>query len=229
MFDPFGDYETAGYLRNYRKLKDKKLVSDQERLACAAFAPKAAQYVRDRGHISYFDVLKVHEILFGKLYPWAGMDRRTTAPQLAISRAGIEDMFALPGHEKLAMDYALQLGSNPSTMKAKPGEVMGLMAHSHPFLDGNGRTIMLVHQELCRRAGFHIDWLKTNKSNYLHILTEELRAPGKGFLDDYLRPMMVMKPLDLVASVQAYLSLPGLNRAATSSTELKTDWAPPKP
>ncbi len=30
---------------------------------------------------------------------------------------------------------------------------MGLLASSHPFLDGNGRTILLVFMELAFRAG----------------------------------------------------------------------------
>jgi fido (protein-threonine AMPylation protein) len=29
-------------------------------------------------------------------------------------------------------------------MRERPGEVMGYFAHGHPFLDGNGRTIMVV-------------------------------------------------------------------------------------
>jgi cell filamentation protein len=243
MFDPFCDFETAGYLRNAYRYKDKVRVSAAERMEVASNAPDAAAFLIGTKSLQYSHVLKVHSILFGGLYPWAGTDRRVTAPELDISKAGIKDMFALPGHEKLAMDYALQLAANPSTMKGKPGEIMGLMAHSHPFLDGNGRTIMLVHQDLCRRAGFHIDWMKTNKSHYLHILTEELKSPGKGFLDGYLRPFIVAKPLDLTASLNSYLSVPGLNAenkggvavpgAPTSkpekSDEEQSSWEPPKP
>lgn len=122
MFDPFGDFETAEYLRNFRGLKDKKLISSQERLACQAFAPKAARYLREKKHLSYSDVLHVHKILFGDIYPWAGS---ATAPHLSISKAGIENIFTLPGEEKMAMEYALKMASDPSIMKAKPGEIMG--------------------------------------------------------------------------------------------------------
>jgi Fic family protein len=31
---------------------------------------------------------------------------------------------------------------------------MGYLAHGHPFLDGNGRTIMVLHCVLAQRAGF---------------------------------------------------------------------------
>jgi len=45
-------------------------------------------------------------------------------------------------------DYAQRLGQDRAFMAARPGEVMGYLAHGHPFLDGNGRTLMVVHIEL---------------------------------------------------------------------------------
>jgi cell filamentation protein len=75
-------------------------------------------------------------------------------------------------------------------MKAKPGEIMGYFAYAHPFLHGNGRTMMLVHAVLSQRAGFSIDWAATDKADYLSALTKELDAPGKGHLEAYLKPFM---------------------------------------
>jgi cell filamentation protein len=63
---------------------------------------------------------------------------------------------------------------------------MGHRAFGHPFLDGNGRTIMVVHALLAQRAGFSIDWAKTDKTAYLTALTKEIKEPGKGHLDAYL-------------------------------------------
>ena len=62
-------------------------------------------------------------------------------------------------------------------MAAKPGEVMGYFAYGHPFLDGNGRTIMVVHAELAERAGISIDWSATTKIGYLDALTQEIERP----------------------------------------------------
>lgn len=73
-------------------------------------------------------------------------------------------------------------------MAEKPGEIMGYLAYGHPFLDGNGRTIMVVHGVLPQRAGFSIDWAATTKTDYLSALTDELDNPGKGHLDAYLQP-----------------------------------------
>ncbi len=55
--------------------------------------------------LSYADVLETHRILFDAVYPWAGQDRRTTAPDLAISKGPV--LFAHPEHIRRAVDYAL--------------------------------------------------------------------------------------------------------------------------
>ncbi len=75
-------------------------------------------------------------------------------------------------------------------MMDRPGEVMGYLAYGHPFLDGNGRTILVVHVELAQRAGISIDWAATDKAAYLTALTRELDRPGKGHLDSYLKPFV---------------------------------------
>jgi len=67
---------------------------------------------------------------------------------------------------------------------------MGQLAFAHPFLDGNERTLLLVFMELCYRAGFAIDWSKTNKDHYLQALSDEIREPFKGHLDHYLKPFV---------------------------------------
>ena len=46
--------------------------------------------------------------------------------------------------------------------------------------------MLLVHAELCQRAGFSIAWQDTSKNDYLHKLTQEIASPGKGILDRYL-------------------------------------------
>ena len=212
MLDPFGDFETAGYLRNVYGYKEKAAVTGAERFTVKNNLSTAAEFIRRvNGEIRYSHVLKVHKLLFGELYPWAGIDRSVNAPELNITKAGLDDLFSLPFDTRRAMEYALNQASNQSVMRQKPGWIMGLMAYSHPFLDGNGRTIMLVHQELCYRSGFSVDWKKTNKSHYLSALTEELQEPGKGKLDNYLLPFVVDKKISLKESVDVQLSLPGLN------------------
>ena len=49
---------------------------------------------------------------------------------------------------------------------------------------------MVIHSVMARRAGFSIDWSKTDKTDYLTALTKEIDAPGKGALDTYLKPFI---------------------------------------
>jgi cell filamentation protein len=95
-------------------------------------------------------------------------------------------------------------------MKARPGEIMGYLAYGHPFLDGNGRTIMTVHSVLAQRAGFSIDWSATTKDAYLDALTKEIENPPKGHLDAYLKPFM-RDPIAYEQLATAIVRTPGLD------------------
>lgn len=187
-FDPFGDFETQGYLRNLAKEKDPEIVRRLEHTAFTTGIDAAFEYLAKVKHLSYPDVIETHRILFDAVYPWAGQDRLKTAPDLAISRGNV--LFARPEDIRRAVEFALTHGQDKKAMAAKPGEIMGYFAYGHPFLDGNGRTIMVVHGVLAQRAGFSIDWAATGKADYLATLTQELDDPGKGHLDAYLKPFI---------------------------------------
>lgn len=75
MFDPFGDFATEGYLRNFDKEKDPEIVKIAEHELFRAQLPQALDFLAQKKRIEYSDFLKVHQILFDGLYPWAGKDR----------------------------------------------------------------------------------------------------------------------------------------------------------
>jgi len=187
-FDPFGDFETQGYLRNLAKEKDPDIVRRLEHTSFTTGIDAALEGLAEIEHLSYQDVLETHKILFEAVYPWAGQDRLKTAPELAISKGPI--LFARPQDIQRAVEFALTHGQEKKFMAAKAGEIMGYLAYAHPFLDGNGRTIMVVHTILAQRAGISIDWAATGKAAYLSALTQELDDPGKGHLDAYLKPFI---------------------------------------
>jgi cell filamentation protein, protein adenylyltransferase len=187
-FDPFGDFETQGYLRNLAKEKDPDIVRRLEHASFTTGVDAALEHLATIKRLSYADALETHRILFEAIYPWAGQDRPKTAPDLAISKGSI--LFARPEDIQRAAEFALTNGQDKKFMTAKPGEVMGYLAYAHPFLDGNGRTIMVVHAVLAQRAEFSIDWAATAKVDYLSALTKELDEPSKGHLDAYLKPFI---------------------------------------
>jgi cell filamentation protein len=207
-FDPFGDFETRGFLRNLAKAKDPDIVRRLQHNSFMTGLGEALAKLAAQERLSYGDVLATHKILFEAVFPWAGEDRLTNASHLAISKGPV--LFAYPQDIRRSIDYALEHGQDKAFMVSKPGEVMGYLAYGHPFLEGNGRTIMVVHAVLADRAGLSIDWAATGKDEYLSALTREIDRPGKGKLDAYLKPF-IRKAAAKAAIAANVAGAPGLD------------------
>lgn len=69
MFDPFGDFETAGYLRNTGAEKDLAIVHVVEHALFRAQLPAALAYLAQCNRIDYDDFLAVHRLLFEGCIP----------------------------------------------------------------------------------------------------------------------------------------------------------------
>lgn len=212
-FDPFGDFETRGYLRNVAGEKDSERVKRLEHEAFRSRIGEALAALRTDKPLGYQDVLDTHRRLFGDVYPWAGQDRETTASQFAVGKGGRYDLFAHPRDARRAVEHALGMAADPAQMRAKPGEIMGLLCYGHPMLDGNGRTLMTVHAELCRRAGIRIAWENVAKADYLAALTRELERPGK-ILDAFLAPHVRRPATSVAQDAKRLQTLLGLGPAA---------------
>lgn len=183
-FDPFKDYESAGYLRNKEAEKDPNIVKKLEHAVFSANMEKAIKYLARLQEIRYQNFLYTHRILFEDFYPWAGQERKNLIPDSAIRKGPV--LFSHPEAASLAVTNGLNMACDKSTMRKKHGEILGLFAYGHPFLDGNGRTMLLVHMELCHRAGFSIKWHETKKDEFLAALTVEIEKPAQGILNAYL-------------------------------------------
>jgi cell filamentation protein len=207
-FDPFGDFATEGYLRNFEKEKDLAIIKRAEHASFVTGLDEAFAYLAKSKVLAYEDVLKVHGILFGAVYPWAGQDRIQTAPKLTIKKGTV--IFANVSEITAAVEFALRKGQDKEYMKARPGQIMGYLAYAHPFLDGNGRAIMTVHSVMAQRAGFGIDWSSTKKETYLDALTREIENPSQGHLDAYLKTLM-RDPVTHEQLAIAVVQAPGLD------------------
>jgi cell filamentation protein len=231
-FDPFGDFETRGYLRNVARTKDSKIIRQMEHASFTTGLDAAFAKLASRKQLSYDDVLGTHKALFEAVYPWAGEDRLTTAPRLVVSKGNDKTKisFAYPQDIRRAVDFGLDHGQDKKFMATRPGEIMGYLAYGHPFLDGNGRTIMVLHCVLAQRAGFSIDWAATSKNAYLAALTNELEDPDKGYLDAYLKPFIkdAVSYGELAANIAATPGLDGEGEdvvlGTTDDPELKAQY-----
>lgn len=194
-FDPFGDFDSAGYLRNVYQLTDLEIVKRLEHASFESNIESALAYLANLPSIEYAAILTVHGMLFSSIYPWAGQDRVLLTPDLRITKGALGEPgyteFADAGDIRRAADYAITLAANHDRFRERPGSVMGNLALAHPFLDGNGRTILLIYTELCHRAGFSIDWRTTTKDGYLAALSDEILDPRPQLLDAYLKPHVV--------------------------------------
>lgn len=208
MFDPFGDFATEGYLRNFDKEKDLEIVKIAEHELFRAKLPEALAFLATKKRIEYPDFLEVHRILFEGLYPWAGRDRAELLPDSAIKKG--ELYFCHPRDCRRAVSEGLSLAQDKKQMRKRPGFVRGMFAYGHPFLDGNGRTMLLVHAECCYRANLSVNWLRTTKQSYLAALTKEIQAPNDGHLDAYLEPFIEPK-IPRENWMQSVALLPGLD------------------
>lgn len=120
-----------------------------------------------------------------------------TSPSWGVTSAwksthkGPNVQFELAENCQQAVEWGLKMGNDVKYIRERPGQVMGAFAWGHPFLDGNGRAMLLVHSELCHRAGFAIDWIASNKADYLTALTHELAHPHDRALDAYFAGLIV--------------------------------------
>lgn len=209
VFDPFGDFETRGYLRNVGEVKDLDIVKRIEHNAFSRNITRALSYLQGQTDITHESVRETHGLLFADVYPWAGQDRSQNAPDLHITKGEVE--FQLAPYVPHGVDHALNGAKNLAAFRENPGKLIGELAYAHPFLDGNGRTITAVVTELARRAGFQIAWQETNKQDYLSALTKELDDPKGRHLTNYLKPFIRQSALDIERAARTLTTLPGLS------------------
>jgi hypothetical protein len=125
-FDPFGDFDTRGYLRNAFADKAPEIVKLKEHNAFRMHVGEALDALAARRSLKYQNVLDTHRRLFSDYYPWAGQDRAAVLPDLAVGKAGRYDLFSHPQDSQRAVEYGLSLARDKVTMRENPGEIMGL-------------------------------------------------------------------------------------------------------
>ncbi|WP_417276238.1 Fic family protein [Castellaniella sp.] len=187
--------------------------------------PKALNYLAGVQRIDYKAFLQVHRILFQDLYPWAGQDRALTMPDRAVIKDAV--VFCSPRDCERAVTHGLRLAQEDGLMTTQPGRIMGMFAYGHPFLDGNGRTMLLVHAELCFRAAISVDWSRTDKDHYLRALTREIAEPQVGHLDAYLRPF-IAPAIARTQWLATVADLRGLDGTTTTPVEHAPRYADPE-
>ncbi len=228
-FDPFGDFQTRGYLRNVFADRDTKIIKRREHQLFRFQVREALDALAVRPSLNYRDVTDTHRRLFVEYYPWAGQDRASLIPDRAVGKAGRYDLFSHPLDCQRAILHGLSLGQDKSAMRQRPGEVMGLLAYAHPFLEGNSRVLMVIHSDLARRADMHIQWELVEKQPYLAALTKELEGPGAGRLDAFLAPFVHEGARAIVDTATMLMRNPNLGPQSPAAPGASEEAFPTRP
>lgn len=145
-------------------LKNKLNITDPTELAQREYrgsAVRAIAFLRKNKKItSVEDLKKIHKIMFGWLYNWAGQIRNyeltkgeTEFLEYSRIKFGIEEI-----DEKMK-----QLASKKELANTDYAFLLDRLNYLHPFREGNGRSSKLFLQAFAANHGQVIDYPRSNK------------------------------------------------------------------
>ena len=145
-------------------LKNKLNITDPTELAQREYrgsAVRALAFLRKNKKItSVEDLKKIHKIMFGWLYNWAGQIRdyeltkgETEFLEYSRIKFGIEEI-----DEKMK-----QLASKKELENTDYAFLLDRLNYLHPFREGNGRSSKLFLQAFAANHGQVIDYPRSNK------------------------------------------------------------------
>lgn len=147
-----------GTLKNKLNIKDAAELAQKEYLGSAV---RALAFLRKNKKItSVEDLKKIHKIMFGWLYDWAGQIRDyelikgdTEFLEYTRIKLGIEEI-----DEKMR-----QLASRKEIANTDYAFLLDRLNYLHPFREGNGRSSKLFLQAFAANHGQVIDYPRSNK------------------------------------------------------------------
>lgn len=180
------EYEQDNYYcyPNSFVLKNKLNIQNAEELKSAEreiTALRTAQAMIDRieGNFDFEHLKKIHHIMFGDIYEWAGKIRTVNISkgnQFCICEY-IEDQMG-EIFKKLRQENYLQDCKEKSEIAKKLAYYLGEINSIHPFREGNGRTQRMFIEHLASSLGYQLDFMKIGSK-------EMLEASVRTFVLDY--------------------------------------------
>ena len=172
--DPYC-YPNTNILKNLADIRDTNMLASTEAALVASQTPRieaSSPAVNDLKQL-----LSIHKILFGKLYPFAGKFRIHTGRMTKTRASGYAVVYGdsafIPGQIDLIFNalviekYLTAL--DQQAFAKRTAYFYGEFDAIHPFREGNSRTLRLFFSGIAKTAGFQLDW---------HILAaEDLRQP----------------------------------------------------
>lgn len=175
--DPYLDAAT-GILRNRLGIHTEHGLREAEAgLTIAAVADLGVRLLP--GHYDLEHLCDFHREIFGDLYDWAGCIRTVNIAKI--------DPFCIHQHIQTYSEHVF-------TALRKEGHLLGLplplfldrLTHYyaevnaiHPFREGNGRTQRAFFYQLCRVAGWPVDWSDMDGDENVEASVASLRGDNE--------------------------------------------------
>jgi cell filamentation protein len=181
--DPYC-YPHSNVLRNKFHIQDEDDLKAAE-ARVAAVALFALQDEPLQGPMNEERLKKTHQAIFGDIYDWAGSYRKDVGTMTKGRLAGYQvtygnSQFVPAEIERIFRELAAEnylRGLNQDRVAARLAYFYSELDSTHPFREGNSRTLRQFAADLALAAGYELDWEPTGRTvdsrNALYIARDQ--------------------------------------------------------
>lgn len=161
MRDPYL-YDDADVLKNRAEIKDPELLRRAE--ADITNLAMSAVYESDYEKFNIDTLCDVHRCIFGQIYDWAGVFRTIQMIKREDVLDGDTVRYAEPKDIKKELTVIMKEigklkrnGTNDHDVVFRLVRIIAAIWHTHPFREGNTRTVIVFAVLLAKHLGFDVD------------------------------------------------------------------------
>lgn len=161
MRDPYL-YDDADVLKNRANIRDQELLRKAE--ADITNLAMSAIYEQEYEKFNTDTLCDIHRIIFGQIYDWAGEFRTIQMVKYEEVLGGDTVRYAQPKDIKKELTATMKeigklkrTGSNDHDIVFRLVRIIAAIWHTHPFREGNTRTVIVFAVLLAKRLSFEVD------------------------------------------------------------------------
>lgn len=161
MRDPYL-YDDADVLKNRAGIKDHEYLRKAE--ADITSLAMTAIYKRKYEKFNTETLCDIHRTIFGQIYDWAGEFRTIQMVKYEEVLGGDTVRYASPKNIKKELTATMKeigklkrTGENDHDVVFRLVRIIAALWHTHPFREGNTRTVIVFAVLLAKHLGFDVD------------------------------------------------------------------------
>lgn len=176
--DSFYCYDGSFVLKNKLNILNEDELKAAER-EITSLRTAQALINKIEGNFDFKHIAKIHRLLFGDIYEWAGNIRTVNISKgnqfclCQYIQDQMNELFKKLKNENYLLDY-----KNKNEVAIRLAYYLGEINSIHPFREGNGRTQRMFIEHLAASLGYQLDFMKISSS-------EMLEASVRAFILDY--------------------------------------------